>query len=211
VQSAGLSEVGVESRDRGGGCSVAEEKTGPQAVRCSNCGYEFPHQPGAPANPELRGVPCPECGHTRKIYDQVLPITATGTAKVSKTVAKTLRITSKAKASLSWVHTGERVREYFEFWLKLQNSYDLSLIEWHGEKRISQVLLEAEVDRANQLPGDYELMAVRGEERSPVGGSARPGRDYLEFDFPDNVRLRIAEPPPATRPKVASYEFQPPS
>lgn len=84
------------------------------------------------------------------------------------------------------------------------------LMEWQGERRISQVVLEAEVDRANQLLGDHDLMAVRGTARNPLEASRGPAGDYLEFDFPEGVRLRIAEPPPASRPKVAFYEFQPP-
>jgi|SRR5215211_1450641 len=42
--------------------------TGIQAVRCSNCAYEFPHQPGEPINSELEGEPCPSCGNTSKTY-----------------------------------------------------------------------------------------------------------------------------------------------
>jgi len=52
--------------------------------------------------------------------------------------------------------------ETFEFWLKLPDSYNQRLMEWHGGRRISEVTLEAKVDRSHQLPGDYVLMAVRG-------------------------------------------------
>ena len=101
--------------------------------------------------------------------------------------------------------------ETFEFWLRLRTSYNLRLMEWHGERRISEVILESTVDRSNQLPGTYDLMAVRATPRPPLEGSRRPAGGYLEFDFPEGVRLRVAEPPFASRPRVAFYEFQPPS
>src|SRR5687767_8290836 len=54
-----------------------------RAVWCSNCRYEFPHQPGGSVNSELRGEPCPCCGDTRKTYDRPLSATSTGTAILS--------------------------------------------------------------------------------------------------------------------------------
>jgi hypothetical protein len=65
--------------------------------------------------------------------------------------------------------------ETFEFWLRLRTSYNLRLMEWHGERRISEVILESTVDRSNQLPGTYDLMAVRAIPRPPLEGSRRPG------------------------------------
>ena len=93
---------------------MAEEKSGSRAVTCDNCGYEFPHQPGTPTNPELAGASCPRCGSKSKTHGVHLTTTATGTPTMSKTVGKRLRTTSKGVASLSWVHTGERMREYWE-------------------------------------------------------------------------------------------------
>jgi hypothetical protein len=43
-------------------------KSGIQAVRCSNCDYEFPHQPGEEIDAELEGEPCPSCGNTSKTH-----------------------------------------------------------------------------------------------------------------------------------------------
>ena len=94
--------------------------------------------------------------------------------------------------------------ETFEFTLRLRTSFNLRLMEWHGKRRISEACLEGEV-RLDTLPGDYELVAVRG---TSVGAQSAQG---LEFDIPEGVRLRVAEPPPASRPRVAFYEFQPPS
>jgi hypothetical protein len=98
-----------------------------------------------------------------------------------------------------------------EFRLTLPDSYALHLVEWHGVKRISQVTLESKVDRADHLPGDYVLVAVRGTPRFPVGASRVQAGDYLEFDVPEGVRLQIAEPPPASKPRVAFYKFEAPS
>jgi hypothetical protein len=39
---------------------------------------------------------------------------AKGTVSMTKTVGKTVRAVAKGRASLSWVHTGERMREYWE-------------------------------------------------------------------------------------------------
>jgi len=43
-------------------------ESGIQAVRCSNCDYEFPHQPGEAVDSGLEGEPCPRCGDTSKTY-----------------------------------------------------------------------------------------------------------------------------------------------
>jgi hypothetical protein len=85
---------------------VSVEKPGHQGVWCSECGYDLGSVP--------RGEPCPRCGSTRRTYGVVHRATATGTASMSKTVGKTLRTTAKGTASLSWVHMGERIREYWE-------------------------------------------------------------------------------------------------
>ena len=96
----------------------------------------------------------------------------------------------------------------FEFTLRLREPYDLRLKEWHGERRISEVILESLVDRANQIPGTYDLVAVQATPRPPTEGSTGPARDRLQFDIPEGVRLRVAEPPPASRPRVAYHEFE---
>jgi hypothetical protein len=43
-------------------------ESGIQAVRCSNCDYEFPYQPGEAVDPGLKGEPCPRCGNASKTY-----------------------------------------------------------------------------------------------------------------------------------------------
>ncbi len=111
---------------------MADEKTGHQAVGCSNCGYEFPHQPGEPASAEVREKPCPRCGHTSKTYGikfeavaegkpsmsrtvgKNLSADAEGTASIARTVKKTFRVISVGVASISWERTREGVREYRE-------------------------------------------------------------------------------------------------
>jgi rubredoxin len=85
---------------------VPVEKPGHQGVWCSNCGYEFSSEPP--------GEPCPNCGRTSRTFGKVLNATATGKASSSRTVGKTLQATAKDTASMSWVHMGERVREYWE-------------------------------------------------------------------------------------------------
>jgi hypothetical protein len=59
---------------------------GREGVWCSNCGRDLGSEP--------LGEPCPSCGDTRRTYGVVQNATA--------------RVT----ASMSWVHIGERVREY---------------------------------------------------------------------------------------------------
>jgi hypothetical protein len=61
---------------------VDEEKSGPQSVWCSECGYEFSHQPGEPASSDLREKLCPRCGHTLKTHG----ITINATSKVTASV-----------------------------------------------------------------------------------------------------------------------------
>ena len=85
---------------------MADEYPGREGVWCSNCGHDL--------SSELQGASCPRCGHARRTYGLVQNATATGTASMSKTVGKSLRATSKGMASLSWVHTGKRMREYWE-------------------------------------------------------------------------------------------------
>jgi hypothetical protein len=63
--------------------------------------------------------------------------------------------------------------------LELRGSDHLRLMEWRREERISEALLEAEVDD-DLLPGDYDLVAVRGR-----GVEARTsGPTELELGFP---------------------------
>jgi hypothetical protein len=82
------------------------EKPGHEGEWCSKCGYEF--------TSEQQGESCPSCGHTRRNRGIVLGATSKGEASISKTVGKTLRATAKGTASMSWVYTGERIREYWE-------------------------------------------------------------------------------------------------
>lgn len=81
------------------------EKTGPNAVWCSNCGYGLSHQPVGP---------CPRCGNSSRTYGVELNATATGTASMSKTVGKTLSATARGDASMSWTRTREWVQEQWE-------------------------------------------------------------------------------------------------
>ncbi len=102
-------------------------------------------------------------------------------------------------------------RDTFEFEVNLPGPHALRLMEWQGVRRISQATLEARVERAHQHPGDYLLIAVRGTPRYHAELSGGTEGDYLEFDFPGGARLRVAQPPPASRPRVAFFEFEPPS
>src|SRR5215218_6227456 len=84
-----LEGLGRAYSGRGGaGCSVAEEQPGRRGEWYSNCGHDLGSVP--------RGKPCPQCGETRRTYGVELKATARGVA------------------SMSWVHVGERVREYRE-------------------------------------------------------------------------------------------------
>jgi hypothetical protein len=70
----------------------------------------------------------------------------------------------------------------FELSLELRGSDHLRLMEWRREERISEALLEAEVND-DLLPGDYDLVAVRGR-----GVAARTsGPTELEVGFPAGV------------------------
>jgi hypothetical protein len=127
------------------------------------------------------------------------------------TISLRMEIEHEANMSHVWA-IFRKEGDTFEFQLHLSDRYDsLRLTEWQGARRLSQVTLESEVERANQLPGDYVLVAVRGTPRYRVESSGEGVTDYLEFDFPEDVRLRIAQPPPASRPRVAFFEFEPPS
>jgi hypothetical protein len=118
----------------------------------------------------------------------------------------TLRLEVEHEINLADVHAiFRRQGDTFEVWLRLRE-YGLTLMEWQGERRISEVILEAEVD-SNKLPGDYELIAVRGQGVG-IRANSTPG---LEFDFPEGVRFRIASPDRFPVPRVKFHEFQPPS
>ena len=123
-----------------------------------------------------------------------------------------LRMEIEHEANLAHVWAVFRKEEdTFEFELNLPGSHALHLMEWQGARRISQATLEANVERAYQLPGDYVLMAVRGIPRYRAESRGGASGDYLEFHFPEGVRLRVAQPPPASRPRVAFFEFEQPS
>jgi hypothetical protein len=94
----------------------------------------------------------------------------------------------------------------FELSLELQGPNHLRLMQWRREERISEALLEAEVN--DELPpGDYELVAVRGR-----GVAARAsGPTETEFDFPTGVCFRIAAPSRVQAPTVNFHEFRSPS
>ena len=77
-----------------------------EGVWCSKCGYEF--------SSERQGEPCPSCSHTKRTHGKGLKATSPGTASMSKTVGKTLQTISRGTPSLSWIHTGERMQEYWE-------------------------------------------------------------------------------------------------
>jgi hypothetical protein len=85
---------------------VPVEKPGQEGVWCSRCGHDLSSTP--------RGEPCPECGHTARTIGKNFSVTAKSRATMSKTVGKKIHVISEGKASLGWVHTGERVREYWE-------------------------------------------------------------------------------------------------
>lgn len=94
----------------------------------------------------------------------------------------------------------------FELSLELRGPNHLRLMQWRREERISEALLEAEVN--DELPpGDYELVAVRGR-----GVAARAsGPTEMEFDFPTGVCFRIAAPSRVQAPTVTFHEFRSPS
>src|SRR3712207_3034903 len=72
-----------------------------------------------------------------------------------------LRIGIRHEINLSDVRAVFRRRgDTFELSLELRGSDRLRLMEWRREERISEALLEAEVND-DLLPGDYDLVAVR--------------------------------------------------
>ena len=94
----------------------------------------------------------------------------------------------------------------FEVSLELREPDRLRLIEWRREERISEALLEAEVND-DLLPGDYDLVAIRGR-----GAAARTGGPTeLELGFPAGVCFRIAASSRVQAPTVTFQEFQAPS
>ena len=124
--------------DAGGRTSVDEGKTGPQAVWCSKCGHEFPHQPGEPASSDSHGKPCPRCGHTLKTYGVVHNATAKGTASMSKTVGKNLSATAKGRAGVrAKARSGEAGKPGGKPWLTTMSepSWSRDRQKWlHREK-----------------------------------------------------------------------------
>jgi hypothetical protein len=116
----------------------------------------------------------------------------------------TLRLEIQHEINLADVHAiFRRQGDTYELWLRLRE-YGQSLMEWRGDSRISEALLEVEV-RSDTLPGDYDLIAVRGKA---VGAQSASG---LEFDLPQGVRFRIASPERFPEPLVKFHEFQRPS
>ena len=116
----------------------------------------------------------------------------------------TLRLEVEHEVNLARVHAiFRRKGDTYEVWLRLVEG-GLILTEWRGASRISEAFLEGEV-RLDTLPGDYELVAVRG---TAVGAQSAPG---LEFDLPQGVRFRIAAPERYRVPLVKFHEFQQPS
>ena len=99
-----------------------------------------------------------------------------------------------------------RRRDTFELSLDLRGPNHLRLMQWRKEERISEALLEAEVN--DELPpGDYDLVAVTGRGVA-AGGS---GPTEMEFDFPAGVCFRIATPSRVQAPTVTFHEFRSPS
>jgi hypothetical protein len=94
----------------------------------------------------------------------------------------------------------------FELSRELRGSDHLRLMEWRREERIGEALLEAEVN-VDLLPGDYDLVAIRGR-----GVTARTGGPTeLELGFPTGVCFRIAASSRVQAPTVTFQEFQAPS
>ena len=118
-----------------------------------------------------------------------------------------LRIEIQHDINLSDVRAFFRRRgDTLELSLELRGSDHLRLMEWRREERISEAFLEAEVND-DQLPGDYDLVAVRGR-----GVAARSsGPTELEFDFPAGVCFRIATPSRVQAPTVTFQEFRAPA
>ena len=118
-----------------------------------------------------------------------------------------LRIEIQHEINLSDVRAVFRRRgDTLELSLELRGSDHLRLMEWRREERISEAFLEAEVND-DQLPGDYDLVAVRGR-----GVAARSrGPTELEFDFPAGVCFRIAAPSRVQAPTITFQEFRAPA
>jgi hypothetical protein len=118
-----------------------------------------------------------------------------------------LRIEIQHEINLSDVRAVFRRRgDTLEASLELRGPDHLRLLEWRREERISEALLEAEVND-DQLPGDYDLVAVRA--RGVADRSSGPTE--LEFDFPAGVCFRIAAPSRVQAPTVTFQEFRAPA
>jgi hypothetical protein len=119
-----------------------------------------------------------------------------------------LRIEIQHEINLSDVRAIFRRRgdTSLELSLESRGPDHLRLMEWRREERISEALLEAQIND-NTLPGEYDLVAVRG--RGVVARASGPTE--LEFEFPATVCFRIAAPSRVRAPTVTFGEFRSPS